>query len=118
MNIDFSAARLKHLQWKFRIRAFLDGRETLTKEQAISHEHCDLGKWFYAEGKPKYGHLLVMHDFENLHIELHRQIADIVEARMKGEKMKAEEIYQQMLTTSDKLLFCLNEAESEFAKKV
>ena len=114
MNIDFSTARFKHLNWRFRIKAFLDGKETLTQEQAISHEQCDLGKWFYTFGKLKYGHLSVIQEFEILHIELHRQIYAIVKAKADGKQDEAKKIYEQMLKTSDKLIACLDEAEKFF----
>ncbi len=45
-TIDFVSARIKHLNWKVRLRLFLDGIETMTQEQAVSHKDCDLGKWY------------------------------------------------------------------------
>jgi methyl-accepting chemotaxis protein len=109
--IDFSQARFKHLNWKFRIRNFLDGKETLTQEQAISHKRCDLGKWFYADGKSKYGHLKEMQEFEIEHEKLHRIVQTIVGLKEKENTSEAEQAYFELLAISDKIIFYLTEAE-------
>ncbi|MBI4945371.1 MAG: CZB domain-containing protein [Bacteroidetes bacterium] len=110
-TVDFSTARFKHLNWKFRIRNFLDGKETLTAEQAVSHHHCDLGKWFYAEGKVKYGHLPSMQAFEVEHEKLHTTVKEIQQAKTKGELAKAEGLYKDLTKMSDKIVGYLTEAE-------
>ncbi len=110
-TIDFSQARFKHLNWKFRIRNFLDGKESLTKDQAVSHLHCDLGKWFYAEGKKKYGHLSEMQEFETEHIKLHSTIKEIVDFKERHEIAKAEEKYKDILKLSDNIVRLLDESE-------
>lgn len=110
-TVDFSAARFKHLNWKFRIRNFLDGKETLTADQAVSHQHCDLGKWFYAEGKAKYGHLPSMQAFETEHEKLHSTVKAIQQSKTNGDVDKAEELYQDLIKMSDKIVGYLTEAE-------
>jgi methyl-accepting chemotaxis protein len=114
-NIDFSLARFKHLNWRFRIRNFLDGKETLTVEQAIDHTQCDLGKWFYAEGKNKYGHLSNIQLFEEEHITLHRIVREIVQAKEAGASDKAEALYRELLIVSDKVNNYLTEVEKEIS---
>ena len=109
--IDFSQARFKHLNWKFRIRNFLDGKETLTQEQAISHKRCDLGKWFYADGKSKYGHLKEMQEFEKEHEKLHNLVKEIVLLREKHDTVQAEAKYNSLLKTSDAIIYLLDAAE-------
>ncbi|MCS6906030.1 MAG: CZB domain-containing protein [Bacteroidia bacterium] len=112
-NIDFSLARFKHLNWRFRIRNFLDGKEVLTREQAVDHTQCDLGKWFYTEGKNKYGHLNVVQLFEKEHILLHQIVREIVQAKEEGNFQKAEALYQKLLQVSDNINNYLTEAEKE-----
>lgn len=111
-TIDFSQARFKHLNWKFRLRNFLDGKETLTTDQALSHRHCDLGKWFYAEGKAKYGHLPSMQKFEIAHEKLHNTIKQIQQLKTVGEVAQAEVCYQELTKTSDTIVRLLDEAEA------
>lgn len=114
--IDFSVARFKHLNWKFRIRNFLDGTESLTKDQAVSHLHCDLGKWFYAEGKKKYGHLDEMQAFETGHIKLHAIIQEIVDLKEQAQIAVAEEKYLDVLKLSDNIVRLLDAAEKQMNK--
>jgi methyl-accepting chemotaxis protein len=116
-TIDFSAARFKHLNWRFRLRNFLDGKDGMTLEQAISHRHCDLGLWFYSEGKQKYGHLAAIQTFEQLHEELHGFIQQIVSLKLAKEDEKAEIAYEAMLLVSEKLMLSLDEAEKIMANK-
>jgi hypothetical protein len=109
--IDFSQARFKHLNWKFRIRNFLDGKESLTRNQAISHRECDLGKWFYSEGKKKYGHLTEMQEFELEHEKLHNIVREIVTLKESGNLAKAEEKNIELQKISDQIIFFLDMAE-------
>lgn len=115
--VDFSQARFKHVNWKFRIRAFLDGKETLTQEQAISHRDCDLGKWYYAKGKEVYGFLKEMQDFEREHEKLHLLVREIVQERERGDINKSELLYQELLKCSDNIIRLLEAAERTINKQ-
>ena len=108
-KFDFDAAISAHLAWKARIRSFLDGKTTLTREQAVSHRHCVLGKWYYGEGMAKYGDLNSMRDIERPHEELHRIIAAIVEAQGKGHKSEAEKMYLQIEPLSKQIVALLDQ---------
>jgi methyl-accepting chemotaxis protein len=88
--LDFSSARFKHLNWKFRIRNFLDGKEVLTYEQATSHTDCDLGKWIYATGLEKYGNLQEMKELEATHRDLHHVIREVIKCKEEGDLKQAE----------------------------
>lgn len=115
--VDFSQARFKHLNWKFRIRAFLDGKETLTREQAISHYDCDLGKWYYSKGKADYGHLPEMQQFEREHEKLHMVVRQIVEEKNKGNLKQSEILYSELLQISDTIIRLLEAAEHAINQK-
>ena len=110
-TIDFTLAKEKHAKWKVDIENFLKGIGTLTNEEAVSHLHCDLGKWYYKEGKKKYGHLSVMKRFETEHEHLHKLISSILTYKTSGENEKASVLYFEVLKTSDLVVSLLNEAE-------
>lgn len=112
-TVDLSSARFKHLNWKFRIRSFLDGKETLTLQQAVSHTECDLSRWYYAEGKAKYGHLPVMQKFEEEHIKLHATIKRVVELKNNNQTLEAETLYKEISLLSDAIIQLLDEAEKK-----
>ena len=113
MKVDFGQAIAKHLHWKIRMRDFLDGKESLTKEQVVSHLHCDLGKWYYSEGKNLYGHFQHMKDFEIEHENLHRIIKEIVEEKEKGNDTGSRQKLMDLNESSDKIVGFLQLAEEE-----
>jgi methyl-accepting chemotaxis protein len=114
-TFDFSQARFKHLTWKFRLRSFLDGKESMTSDQAVSHTHCDLGKWFYSEGKEKYGHLPSIQAFESVHKDLHDSVILIIELKLKGNTAAAEKEYKELVKISDHIIELLNQAEAQIS---
>lgn len=112
-TLDFSQARFKHLNWKFRLRAFLDGKETITMEQAVSHRDCDLGKWLYSTGIEKYKQYAEMHELEKTHESLHSVIKRIVVLREKGEMDHAEAEFQKVEGISKTIIGFLDTLESK-----
>jgi len=116
-GLDLSKAKTAHLAWKTRLRAFLDGTATLSEEQAVSHHHCDFGKWYYSEGLSEYGHIQALRDVENPHAKLHQMIKDIVQLKKTGKTSEAEVIYQQVEPLSDSIINLLNKVERDASSK-
>lgn len=110
-TVDFNLAKAKHLNWKYKIRNFIDGTGSLRLQQAISPYESELGKWYYTEGKVLYGSLESMRTFEKTNIELHQIVEDIIELNKNGEQIKSEIKYQQLLNTSDKIVLLLDKSE-------
>jgi len=109
--INFSAIRFKHLQWKSRLRDFLDGKAVLTEKQAVSHRDCDLGKWYYSEGMKNFGHIPEMKQLEVAHEDLHRTVKEIVRLKHSGNIAEAEEQYERIGPLSHEIIDLLNEIE-------
>lgn len=112
-ELDLSAAKAAHLNWKTRLRSFLDGEATLTLEQAVSHHHCDFGKWYYSEGLKKFGHIKPIVDVEDPHAELHKKIKTIIELKESGDTQGAEREYQKVASISETIVGLLDKAEQE-----
>lgn len=112
-SFDFTQARFKHLNWKFRLRAFLDGKETITMDQAVSHHDCDLGKWLYSTGIEKYKQYNEMHELEKVHESLHALIKKIVDLKQKGEIAQAEVEYKKVDDLSKTIIGYLDAIESK-----
>lgn len=109
MILDLHSAKMKHLEWRFKLSTFLMGRQTLTLEQVVSHEHCNLGQWIYAEGLGKYGHIQLMQDLEQTHKLLHQLIRHTVEMKNQQQDTEAERAYEQMQEVSDRIMEQLDE---------
>ncbi len=112
-GLDLSAAKAAHLNWKARLRAFLDGQESITEAEAVSHRHCKFGKWYYSEGLQKYGHLPALREVEKPHEELHELIRVILDLKKNGRMREAEEAYRQVAEISSRIVALLDEAERQ-----
>ncbi len=112
-GVDIAAAKSKHLSWKTRIRSFLDGGETLTKEQAVSHRDCDLGKWIYSEGLSAYGSMPEMQSLEEAHAKMHGEIKKIIELKTSGKDSEAEQRYVNIEKGSNEVVGFLSSIERE-----
>jgi methyl-accepting chemotaxis protein len=110
-KLDLSSAKSAHLNWKVRLRAFLDGKATLTEEEAVSHQQCSFGKWYYSEGIKNFGHIQELRDVEEPHAELHRTIKEIVKAIKSGDKTGAERLYAKVDDISKRIVALLDAAE-------
>ncbi|WP_455209880.1 methyl-accepting chemotaxis protein, partial [Kaarinaea lacus] len=110
-SLDLSKAKSAHKAWKARLRGFLDGRESLTLNEAVSHKHCVLGKWYYSEGLQHYGNVKAMQDLEKPHAELHQLIREIIEFKEQGQMQKAEQLYLKVGPLSEKILQLLDAVE-------
>ncbi len=109
--LDLSKAKSAHRAWKARLRAFLDGKEALSLDQAVSHQHCVLGKWYYSEGLQQYGHVHEMKELEEPHAELHKMIKEIISLKQAGDKKAAEAVYSNVPALSDEIIRLLDAVE-------
>lgn len=112
-GLDVEAAKAVHLEWRTRLRGFIDGKGTLPIPEATSHKHCQLGKWYYGQGMERYGSLAGMKALEAPHIELHRLIQEIVNARDKGQKDQMERLYAGVAPLSERIIDQLDKLELE-----
>ena len=105
-------AKAAHLAWKGRLRAFLDGRGGLSREQAVSHHHCVLGKWYYAEGLEQFGHLPEMKALEQPHEALHALIKQIIELKDAGQYDDAETAFDEIEPLSEQIVSLLDSIDN------
>jgi len=112
-KLDLSSAKSSHLNWKTRLRSFLDGRGTLTEAEAVSHQQCAFGKWYYSEGLKDFGHIQELRDIEEPHAELHRTIKEIIKAMTAGDKAAAENDYAKVDGLSLRIVKLLDAVESK-----
>ena len=115
-NLDIEQAKSKHLNWKYKIRNFIDGSSSLTYNQATSSNHSELGKWYFNEGKVKYGHLKVIQKFEKEQEVLHNYVIEILDLKANNDLENAELVYQKLLSSSDKIIHFLEEAEEYLSR--
>ncbi len=110
-TIDFEVAKSAHLAWKARLRGFLDGRESLSRQEVVSHRDCVLGSWYYGEGISKYGHIPGMREMEAPHTEMHNVIREIVTLKENGQDEEAEAHFAKIEPLSKQIVGLLSQVE-------
>ncbi|MBF0237644.1 MAG: CZB domain-containing protein [SAR324 cluster bacterium] len=110
---DFEAAKTKHLLWRSRIQNFLEGKESLTEDQAVSHRDCDLGKWLYGTAMNKWGNLSTLKTLESEHTKLHELIKTIIQLKTQGQSAKAQKQSRNIATLSEKIVNLLDQLEQQ-----
>jgi PAS domain S-box-containing protein len=115
---DFKEAKTKHLNWKFKIRNYLDGTGSMSELEATSSQHSELGKWFFSDGKTIYGHMASMKEFEIEQEKLHTLVKEIISLKTSNETIQIELKILQLNTISDRIIILLDEVETEVRKYV
>jgi methyl-accepting chemotaxis protein len=110
-KLDFASAKSKHLTWKSRLRDFLDGKESLSESQAVSHRDCDLGKWLYSQGMKRYGKHAEMQELETIHAEMHSIIRDVVGYKHADKTGLAEQHFEAVGPMSETIIELLSRLE-------
>ena len=87
-NMDCKEAVQSHLEWTWRLRDFIRGREILAADIVAQDKQCSLGQWIYGEGK-RYQYLDEYAEVKELHAEFHRRAADIVRIAESGDTTTA-----------------------------
>jgi methyl-accepting chemotaxis protein len=106
-SLKFKTFKVKHRAWKTGLKDFLEGKDGLTEEQAISHKDCSLGKWMYAEGLQHYTTLPEMKRLETAHINLHEIVKNIVSLKKESKAADADIEYQKAGSENcDEEIFC------------
>ncbi|HEV2687287.1 MAG TPA: chemotaxis protein CheW, partial [Bryobacteraceae bacterium] len=109
--MDFAQARNKHAQWLDRLRRVLDGRLTMTLEEAGSHQQCALGKWLYSSGLRDYGGIKEMHLLEAAHKRFHAVVREVVARKVNGEAGQAEREFAKVGPISREVIELLGGVE-------
>lgn len=110
--LDLSSAKASHLNWKTKIRSYLDGKSTLREDQAVSHKHCEFGKWYYSDGLKKFGDIKALKDLETPHEQLHALIREVIQLKQQGDIEGAERKYRQVADYSNTIVELLDKTES------
>ncbi|MCP3933722.1 MAG: HAMP domain-containing protein [Bacteroidetes bacterium] len=109
---DLELARISHLQWIDKIEDYLDGKETLSKDEAISHHHCELGEWYDSTGMLLYGHLELMQKLGDVHEQLHQFIHDLISKSEQGIKNEKEIYMPKIHSFSEKIISHLTDIQT------
>jgi methyl-accepting chemotaxis protein len=117
-HFDFELARAVHRTWVLRMEGFLDGNESLSESEAISHHQCELGKWYDNKGKAMYGHIPQMTELGDDHEQLHALIKQVVSKCHNGVRIDKEQIMINVRSLSDKIISHLTAIQKIAEKQI
>ena len=111
-NFIFARARRAHLDWVGRMRAFINGVETgIDERTARDPSVCMLGKWMASEEAAPYRHTQVFVELDKHHKHLHGLIGGAIDEVNCGCIDNAENLVDEMIETSAKVIGDLNSIE-------
>lgn len=103
-----------HLNWKAKIRKFIDGADIgVTVDTASDHTACILGKWYYGTEGQNLMHLPLMKQLGEEHAQMHALIRTIMEAFDIDDFETVESAIDKMDAQSDKVVALLNQLIDE-----
>ena len=111
--VHFSHVRAKHQEWLGRLRDVLDGKSTITTQQAGSHTGCAFGKWLYSAGLKNYGDLPEIHSAEKTHKEFHDLVSNIISLKEQGNQSGAAESLVRLGPLSTTIIALLTTLEKK-----
>ena len=109
MNLE--SIKSSHDNWFGKIEYYLDGHSTPKHDIVVSHFQCELGKWFYEEGKEIFGNIRAVKFLEINHQKLHTIAENIWDSNSTGKFDCAKLLYSDMLEISKRMISIFNEAQ-------
>jgi transcriptional regulator with GAF, ATPase, and Fis domain len=104
---DISQAFLYHLQWKSRLRDFVDGKGDFDVTE-ISSEGCDLGKWLSSDEIRQYASNSNIEELLSAHNELHETAKRVYDLKVMGQNNAARQELSNIVKSSMKIYALLN----------
>ncbi len=101
---DFELARAVHRDWVSNIEGFLDGKDSISIEAAVSHHDCELGKWYDTQGMALYGHIDQMEQLGQDHKLLHELIKRVISKQEQGVKVNKKAVMSNVSSLSAQIL--------------
>lgn len=98
-----------HLMWRWRVYNMLLGYENIDVNTIGSHFECRLGKWYYSQGKEKFGSLNEFLLMEKPHADLHKFAKEAAIAYQNNDISKAERALAEMDKCSVEVVSALEE---------
>lgn len=111
ISLDFQQAKLKHLQFKSRLRSILYGEIPEDENPVLSQFECPVGKWIYGHAMADYGGIPEVHELEKVHAELHTVARELVQLYKSGKVDESRRGMDKIESIADDLVSLLVKVE-------
>ena len=95
-NKAILVAKSDHVLWKKRLTEVLLGRTKMESSEVTDDHSCRFGKWYFSEGKTRYGDRSAFANIAEPHRQIHATAKRVVELYNAGDKKAAEEMLTNM----------------------
>jgi methyl-accepting chemotaxis protein len=112
-GINFATIRFKHLQWKARLRRYISGEQSISREEAVSDHECALGQWYFGPGLEQFGHLDSLQQIQEPHYRMHEMVREIMDLADAGRREDAEVRLQELGALSEEIVQLLHRVEED-----
>ena len=109
---DFTLVRDKHRQWIHTLQQVLEGKLTMTADQAGSHKKCALGQWLYGTALERYRTIREMPTLETVHRNFHDLVLEVLRLRGQQDLAQAKRELTRVEQTSEKIMELLTVVEA------
>jgi hypothetical protein len=104
---DISQVFLYHLQWKSRLRDFIDGNGDFDITEILS-EGCDLGKWLSSDEIKQHAPDAHIKELVSAHNELHETAKRVYDLKVMGQNNAARQEFSNIVKSSMTIYSLLN----------
>lgn len=115
-DLDFTAVRDKHRQWISTLQQVIEGKVSITAQQAGSYEQCALGKWIYSVGLKEYGAVDGMHEMEKTHRHFHELVGHVLRRKAAGDEGLARQALDSVSEASEQIMALTTRVEKGVAE--
>lgn len=112
-EFDFEQARETHRTWLHRMEAFLAGSAKIDVEEAITHHHCALGRWYDGEGASRFGSMPELQQLAAPHRAMHNLIIRVVNEVHQGREVDHGTVMSELRTLSAEVIRLLTVIEKK-----
>ena len=111
---ELQQAMLNHLDWRNKMRGFLDGEDTLDERVAFDHTQCAFGKWYAETGQTRLSEIPELAQVDKPHRELHELLKQVVELKRQGDTAGAEREFKRIEPLSEKVVSIMGAIQDKF----
>jgi methyl-accepting chemotaxis protein len=112
-RLILSKAKSAHLIFTGKIRAHLHGAHTIDPNALPTHLTCAFGKWYQGQGQDMCGKLNIFREIDAPHAKVHELGKQTLIAYNSGDKAKADQLCNEMVETSLRLIDILDKLADE-----
>lgn len=105
-------AKTDHMVWGMKVHQMIWGNVELNPADVENHAICRLGKWYFSEGKEKYGHVPEFTTLGVAHEKFHKVCAATITAYNNKHMQDVERYLAEMDSLSEEVLDCLDKIKS------